>query len=104
MSTNKNFFFFKKKNNIQPQADVTGPIENKKGKILAFQRKRARKTTKLVDTKEEFEVKRILSEKTKHNNQKEYLVKWLSYTNKDNTWKPEHHLQNAPKAIVELAI
>jgi len=36
MSTNKNFFFFKKKNNIQPQADVTGPIENKKGKILAF--------------------------------------------------------------------
>ena len=30
---------------------------------------------------------------------REYLVKWLGYSELDNTWQPEDHLNNARGAV-----
>jgi hypothetical protein len=42
-----------------------------------------------------------LVEGTHKKHRKEYLVKWLGYTDKHNTWETARTLQNAPDILKE---
>lgn len=42
---------------------------------------------------DEFEVDRILAEKSE-GDQKKYLLSWLGYEEEKHTWEPVHHIQN----------
>jgi len=62
------------------------------------------KKAKAEKEKEEyFEVEKVLQAKVrskkKRNIQWDYLVKWLGYNAKQNTWEPEASLQRAPEAV-----
>src|SRR5680860_201186 len=49
---------------------------------------------------DEFEIERIISKRTR-NNQTQYLVKWVGYTEADATWLSMDELSNAPEAVTE---
>ena len=54
------------------------------------------------DGQEEFEVEKILDQRTSRKGQRstvQYLVKWKGYSDYDTTWKPIGNLQNARDAI-----
>jgi hypothetical protein len=58
------------------------------------------KTTKSPKKQEEYEVEKIAEHKMK-NNRPYYLVKWVGYEDKDNTWQAESSLQNAVEILAE---
>jgi hypothetical protein len=49
---------------------------------------------KLDDGQEEFEVERILGERTIRG-KREFLIKWKNYGDFENSWEPEENLVNA---------
>ena len=57
----------------------------------------------VVDGEEEYEVEAILLHRDVAGRddrpRREYLVKWLGYSELDNTWEPEDHLNNAQEAV-----
>ena len=56
----------------------------------------------VVDGEEEYEVEAILLHRDvagRDRPRREYLVKWLGYSELDNTWEPEDHLNNAQEAV-----
>ena len=61
--------------------------------------RRSRPQPCLINGEEEYEVKTILSKRTKRN-KTQYLVEWLGYPIYDATWEPIEHLHNA-KDLVE---
>ena len=52
----------------------------------------------LVDSGEEFEVEKILDTRTSRN-KKQYLVKWKNYSDFENQWIDDEHLENVREAI-----
>jgi hypothetical protein len=48
----------------------------------------------LADESEEFEVERIVSDRTRHG-KREFLVKWKFFDSFENSWEPEENLGNA---------
>ena len=53
-----------------------------------------------LDNTEQFEVERIVQERGK-GKKKEYLVKWIGYSDAHNSWEPADGLQNAPDVVAE---
>ena len=50
---------------------------------------------------EEFEIERIIETRVGLGG-REYLVKWLGYSDEDNTWEPADNLQNCLGKITEF--
>ncbi|KAJ8966168.1 hypothetical protein NQ314_003700, partial [Rhamnusium bicolor] len=44
------------------------------------------------ETNEEYIVEKIIDDRINDRGVKEYLLKWIGYDNKDNTWEPEENL------------
>ena len=51
-----------------------------------------------VDNEQEYEVERILDDRTNQQEQ-EYLVKWKGYEHSENTWEPKSHLKECPQLL-----
>ncbi|XP_072394665.1 chromobox protein homolog 1-like [Diabrotica undecimpunctata] len=49
---------------------------------------------------EEYTVEKIIDSRINERGVKEYLLKWIGYDHKDNTWEPEGHL-DCPSLIKE---
>ena len=52
----------------------------------------------VIDGELEYEVEAILAHR-QEGNSREYLISWKGYTPDDDTWEPEHHLQNCPQLL-----
>ena len=50
------------------------------------------------EEEKEYEVEAILKHRQK-GRKKEYLIKWVGYDDKDNTWEPEDHLAHLPEML-----
>jgi hypothetical protein len=57
-------------------------------------------TVLALDNTEQFEIERIVQERGK-GKKKEYLVKWIGYSDAHNSWEPADGLKNAPDIIAE---
>ncbi|OBZ86418.1 Chromo domain-containing protein 2 [Choanephora cucurbitarum] len=67
-------------------------------------RKRVRKQEENSSEEEEYEVEKVKSHKVMIENGKsilKYLVKWIGYSDKDNTWEPADSLANAADLVDE---
>ena len=56
----------------------------------------------VVDGEEEFEVEAILRHRDRkigRTTRREYLVKWLGYSDLDNTWEPMKHLLHSQETV-----
>jgi len=61
----------------------------------------------LIEDKEEYEVEEILDadyriEKGTRKRTLHFLVKWVGYHSKDNTWEPLAHVSNSPAALADF--
>lgn len=52
----------------------------------------------IIDGETEFEVEEILDSRL-YRNHGQYLVKWIGYSDSDNTWEPYENLTNASEMI-----
>lgn len=50
----------------------------------------------------EYEVEKIVASRTDENGDVEYLVKWTSWPDKDNSWEPAVHLYNADAKVAKF--
>ena len=90
---------------IKEKETLNKLVINRKGRSLKEQRARDGTLKLKKDNREEFEVERILKERTNPKTKgKEYLVKWLGYDNRNNTREPVSNLANAPKVLQEWDI
>jgi hypothetical protein len=60
-----------------------------------FNQKKTKNSAKIDDSTsdEEYEVEIILNKRLNKYGQKEYLIKWLGYGSKYNTWEPEENIR-----------
>jgi hypothetical protein len=59
----------------------------------------SRPSPELIDGEEEYKVERIISHRLQGRSKMlQYLIKWLSYPDSDNTWEPAHQI-HAPEMI-----
>jgi hypothetical protein len=59
----------------------------------------SRPPLELIDGEEEYQVERIMGHRrTRRGNKLQYLVKWVGYSNSDNTWEPANQV-HAPDLI-----
>ena len=61
----------------------------------------AKPLPEIIDSKEEYEVEKILDKRTKYRHA-EYLVKWKGYGNEDNMWLPYWKLDNSADLVKEF--
>jgi hypothetical protein len=54
-----------------------------------------------VDSEPEYEVERIVSQRTRRG-KTQYLVKWVGYPDYENTWEPAKNLKNCKSALAEF--
>jgi hypothetical protein len=52
-----------------------------------------------IDGIEEWEVERILDSHTSKHGVKRYLVRWKGFSEADDTWEVEKHLENARELV-----
>lgn len=55
----------------------------------------------MSEESEEFDVEKIVGKRVK-NNQTEYLIKWLGYSDSYNTWEPLDNLDNIKDMVQEF--
>ncbi len=67
----------------------------------AFSPKVDRPPAEIVEGEVEYEVEKILDSRTRYN-QVEYLVKWKSYGDEDNSWLAFWKLKHAPDLVAEF--
>lgn len=51
------------------------------------------KSSKRDETEGEYEVEKIVDVRENKNGDKEYLIKWIGYSDSDNTWEPSKNIQ-----------
>ena len=91
-----------KEDSIPIQQIKKGPVINRKGTTLKKQRERAKQLNTVEDAREEFEVERIIDERIHPiTKKKQYLVKWVGYHDKHNTWEPISNLTNSQELVKE---
>ena len=56
----------------------------------------------VLPVEEEYEVERILAEKTDENSERLYLVKWKGCDESENSWEPTEHLQNCQAKLQQF--
>ena len=57
--------------------------------------------TEAGEAEEEYEVEKIVDTRFVKN-QREYLVKWLNYSEAHNTWEPVDHLERSQELLYEF--
>ena len=61
-----------------------------------------RPRTVVVEGEEEWEVEKVLDERTKGRaKRKQYLVKWVGWPDSHNTWEDDENLENASDLVAQ---